>query len=298
MGTINQLSAEWEQWIVDNIARGVPLPALIEEMVKNNFDLLFATTAVAQRAPDLAGLDIVHPAQPYRFPVPTGFEQHYVGYRYEPSRIAAGNRIDIDGHTVRVLGRIAEPDVVVFENVLSAEECDQLIALSKPKLKRSTIVDNQTGSEEIIDTRSSEGTYFLRSENAFVARLEKRLAQLMGVPVDNGEGLQILRYGVGAEYQPHYDFFSPENPGSAVHLQKGGQRTASLVMYLNDVDVGGETIFPDIGFSVAPRKGGAVYFSYCDSRGLLDRMTLHGGAPVRAGEKWIATNWVRQQAYQ
>ena len=56
MGTSTQLTPEWEQWIVDNIARGVPLPALIEEMVKNNFDLMFATTAVAQRAPDFAAI--------------------------------------------------------------------------------------------------------------------------------------------------------------------------------------------------------------------------------------------------
>jgi prolyl 4-hydroxylase len=297
MGTSTQLTPEWEQWIVDNIARGVPLPALIEEMVKNNFDLMFATTAVAQRAPDFAAIDLAQATQPFQYPIPAGFEQHYVGYCYDRKRIASGNQIEIDGHIVKVLGRIAEPDIVIFENVLTAAECDELIKLSTPKLTRSTIVDDQTGAAGIVDSRSSEGTYFLRGENTFVARIEKRLAKLIDMPVDNGEGLQILHYRTGAEYRPHYDFFSPENPGSAVHLAKGGQRVATLVMYLSDVDEGGETIFPEIGFSVAPRKGGAVYFSYCDTESRLDRATLHGGAPVTVGEKWIATHWVRQGAY-
>ena len=68
----------------------------------------------------------------------------------------------------------------------------------------------------------------------------------------------------------------------------------SLVMYLNDVEDGGETIFPEIGFSVIPRRGHAVYFAYCNSRNQGDPLTLHGGAPVRRGEKWIATKWLRQ----
>jgi prolyl 4-hydroxylase len=67
-------------------------------------------------------------------------------------------------------------------------------------------------------------------------------------------------------------------------------------MYLNNVDAGGETTFPDIGLAVAARKGG--YFSYCDSQENLDRRTLHRGAPVNRGEKWIATHWLRRGVYQ
>ena len=111
---------------------------------------------------------------------------------------------------MRVLARLAAPDVVVLGNVLSAAECDELIALSKPKLKRSAIVDPQTGAEEVMALRGSEGTYFLRGENAFVKRIERRLSALLDIPEENGEGVQILHYGIGAEYKPHYDFFSPE----------------------------------------------------------------------------------------
>lgn len=294
------LTPEWEQWIISNIERGVPLTSLIEEMVRKSFDLVTATSAVMDRAPgsslansEQLGAIAVHA---YKYPIPAGFEAHY-DYRYTPSRIADGNVIDIDGHQVRVVARLAEPEIVVFEKLLSDDECDQLIALSTPKLKPSTIVENQTGIEKVISERTSEGAFFLRNENELVGKLEKRLARVMNFPVENGEGIQILHYVKGAEYRPHYDFFAPENPGSAVHMRQGGQRVATLVMYLNNVEAGGETIFPEIDFSVAPRKGSAVFFAYCDTAGNLDRFTLHGGAPVVSGEKWIATKWVRQRVY-
>lgn len=297
MGSVTQLTADWEKWIISNIERGVPLAALIEEMVKKDFDLLFATETVARFAPELAGVDVQQLHRDYLFPIPEGFEQHYIGFEAEPSRIAAENSLVIDGHAIKATARIGKPDVVVLENVLTAAECDELIALSQPKLTRSTIVDHQTGAEEVMALRGSDGTYFLRGENKLVARIEQRLSKLVGVPTENGEGVQILRYGIGAEYKPHYDFFLPESPGSAKHMEKGGQRIATLIIYLNDVESGGSTIFPELDFAVFPRKGGAVYFSYCDSQTRLDRMTLHGGTPVQSGEKWIATLWYRQRPY-
>lgn len=302
MDSSMDISPDWEQWIVSSIQNGVPLTALIEEMVHKDIDLVTATNAVMQRAP---GSLLANSAQlgtmtlhVYKYPIPPGYEAHYDDYQYRNESADSDNLVNIDGHRVRILGRMREPQIIIYGNVLSPEECDQLIALSKPRLKPSTIVENETGEEKVIGDRTSEGTFFHREENAFIRKIETRLAKLMGLPIENGEGIQILHYVKGAEYKPHYDFFAPENSGSAVHMQKGGQRVATLVMYLNDVESGGETIFPEIDFSVAPRKGSAVFFSYCDDTGKLDRLTLHGGTPVKRGEKWIATKWVRQNAYQ
>jgi prolyl 4-hydroxylase len=277
MGTITHLSAEWEQWIAINIGRAVPAAVLVEEMVKNDFDLSFAMTAVAQ---------LVSAANSNE------------GAYKNSSRNTWGNRIEIDHHTVGVVTRVSAPEVVVLEHVLTDAECDALIDLSRPKLSRSTTVDPATGGYKVIAARSSEGTFFLRGENTLVTSIEKRLSVLTGMPIENGEGLQILHYGVEGEYQPHFDYFEPKEAGSAAHLRRGGQRVSTLIMYLNNVDAGGETIFPDIGLAVAARKGGGVYFSYCDSQENLDRRTLHGGAPVKRGEKWIATHWLRQGVYQ
>jgi prolyl 4-hydroxylase len=119
----------------------------------------------------------------------------------------------------------------------------------------------------------------------------------MNLPVENGEGLQILHYHTGGQYTPHYDYFAPSDPGSATHIANGGQRVSSLVMYLNDVEDGGATVFPELRLTVGPKKGSGVYFEYCNSRNELDPLSLHGGTPVLKGEKWVATKWMRQGRY-
>jgi len=277
MAGITHLSTEWDQWIVLNIGRGVGTAQLTEDMVKNGFDRGFAESAVAICRSQFASTAVQ----------PSG----------DGSRLASANHIDIAGHRLTVVARIESPAVSIINNALTSEECDELVGLCRSKLTRSTTVDSVTGAEGVIRDRSSEGTYFMRGENALVSRIERRLAELTSTPIENGEGLQILHYAAGAEYKPHFDFFDPEHAGSATHLDKGGQRVSTTILYLNDVEAGGATIFPEISLSVTPRKGSAVYFSYVGTDGSLDRLTLHGGAPVTSGEKWIATKWVRQRAH-
>ena len=139
--------------------------------------------------------------------------------------------------------------------------------------------------------RSSEGTFFYVNESPFIARLDRRIGELMRWPVENGEGLQILHYREGGEYRPHYDYFDPDEAGSASHIAKGGNRVATLVVYLATCESGGGTVFPDLGVEVAPIKGSAVFFSY--DRPHPDTKTLHGGSPVTLGEKYVATKWMR-----
>jgi prolyl 4-hydroxylase len=172
-----------------------------------------------------------------------------------------------------------------------------LIRLSSIKLQRSTIVDPQTGVHTVIEDRSSYGTFFAVNETAFIAQLDRRIAEVMHMPIENGEGLQILNYKLGGEYKTHFDYFPSADPGSAAHIAKGGQRVSTLVIYLNDVECGGETIFPNMHMSVIPKKGSAVYFEYCNSLGQVDPSSLYGGTPVVVGEKWIATKWMRQKRY-
>ena len=109
---------------------------------------------------------------------------------------------------------------------------------------------------------------------------------------ESGEGLQVLHYLPGAEYKPHHDYFDPAKAGTPSIVARGGQRVGTLVMYLNAPDKGGGTTFPDVALAVAPIKGNAVFFSY-DRPHPITR-TLHGGAPVIAGEKWVATKWLRE----
>ena len=94
--------------------------------------------------------------------------------------------------------------------------------------------DPLIGREEIIQDRSCSGTFFNLNENAIIASLDQRISRLMNLPIENGEGLQILNYQVGGEYKPHFDFFPPQDASSAHHLSMGGQRVSTLVIYLNE----------------------------------------------------------------
>lgn len=214
-----------------------------------------------------------------------------------PEPALAGGVLSVWAHDrqVQVLAQMASPRVVVFGGLLAPEECDELIALARSRLTRSETVVNETGGSEVNAARTSEGMFFQRGEYPLCERIEARLAALLNWPVNHGEGLQLLRYGVGAEYRPHHDYFDPSQPGTPSILARGGQRLASVVMYLNTPDAGGATTFPDVGFEVAAQRGNAVFFSY--DRPDPATKTLHGGAPVQAGEKWVATKWLREGVF-
>jgi prolyl 4-hydroxylase len=204
--------------------------------------------------------------------------------------------INVGDRKISVLSTMTNPNIVVFGNVLSDEECDALIAAAKPRLARSLTVATKTGGEELNVDRTSNGMFFKRDENEVVKTVEHRLAVLADWPVENGEGLQILHYRPGAEYKPHYDYFDPNEPGTPTILKRGGQRVATIIMYLSEPEKGGATVFPDVQFDVAPKRGNAVFFSY--NRAHPSSKSLHGGAPVIAGEKWIATKWLRERRFE
>ncbi len=214
----------------------------------------------------------------------------------EPDLAGSPLYLDAGDRQVHVLQAMVSPRIVVFGNLLSDEECEQMIALARPRLARSLTVATRTGGEEVNDDRTSNGMFFQRGETPLVARIEARLARLLNWPVENGEGLQILHYRPGAEYKPHYDYFEPTEPGTPSILRRGGQRVATVVMYLSEPERGGGTTFPDVQLEVAPKRGNAVFFSY--DRPHPSTRTLHGGAPVLAGEKWIATKWLREQRFE
>jgi prolyl 4-hydroxylase len=200
-----------------------------------------------------------------------------------------------DGHRVRVLTTMKHPRVVVFGGLLTDAECETLMSQAKPRLLRSETVQNETGGSEVNDSRTSDGMFFERGETPLIDRLEKRIAELLHWPLNHGEGLQVLRYRPGAEYKPHHDYFDPVHSGTPRILERGGQRVGTLVVYLNTPDGGGATTFPDVGLEVAPVRGNAVFFSY--DRPHVSTKTLHGGAPVTAGEKWVATKWLREGVF-
>jgi prolyl 4-hydroxylase len=282
--TIQTVTPELRSWLIAQAEAGHTAPAILKSMTDAGWDEDVAAQALEATLREHLNEAAVRQGLPSAVPVP------------DPGLDESPVHIDVGDRQVQVLMAMASPRIVVFGNLLSPEECDALIAAARPRMARSLTVATRTGGEEVNDDRTSHGMFFQRGENAVASVLEERIARLVRWPVENGEGLQILHYRPGAEYKPHYDYFAPAEPGTPTILQRGGQRVATLVIYLSEPEKGGGTVFPDVHLEVAPRRGNAVFFSY--ERPHPSTRTLHGGAPVIAGEKWIATKWLREREFK
>ncbi|XP_027119341.1 prolyl 4-hydroxylase 1-like isoform X1 [Coffea arabica] len=197
------------------------------------------------------------------------------------------------------------PRIILLHSFLSPEECDYLRAIALPRLQISTVVDAKTGKGIKSNVRTSSGMFLSHEERSFpmIQAIEKRMSVYSQVPVENGELIQVLRYEKNQFYKPHHDYFS-----DTFNLKRGGQRVATMLMYLSDNVEGGETYFPMAGtgecscggkmvkgLCIKPAKGDAVLFWSMGLDGESDPNSIHGGCEVLGGEKWSATKWMREK---
>ena len=273
------ITPKLRRWIVEQARSGQTPEAVLAAMRASGWDEDVAVEAMELTLRDVLAEQGLPPPVPVPAPDLAG----------SPSTLRAHDR------DVQVLMQMNAPRVVVFGDLLSAGECAQLIELARPRLARSETVQQATGGTEVNAARTSRGMFFRRGETELVARIERRIAALVNWPLEHGEPIQVLHYQPGAQYEPHYDYFDPAQPGTPAILRRGGQRVGTLVMYLNTPARGGGTTFPAVGLEVGATTGNAVFFSY--DRPHPATKTLHGGAPVLEGEKWVATKWLRERAF-
>jgi prolyl 4-hydroxylase len=172
-----------------------------------------------------------------------------------------------------------QPVVDLIENFLTHEECDQLIALAEPKVTRSNVVSPQTGKYVPDPSRTSESMYFNKGENDLVKRIERKAAAVSGLPVENLEGLQVVRYKHGQFYKHHFDYFAEDN----AEIKTRGQRVLTIFGYLNTLpeeETGGGTDFPEIKHTFKPVKGSAALWHNVDENGKTDPRVLHAGQTI------------------
>ena len=181
----------------------------------------------------------------------------------------------------------ASPDVRLVPQIFTPEECEFLIARSKPRLQASLVVDPQTGVQVPNPVRTSHSAvYPLMAESPAIRALNVRLAAASGTAVAQGEPLQVLRYEPGQEYRPHIDAIADVD----------NQRILTFLVYLNDDYAGGETEFLATGLKVKGAKGDGLLFRNADPGGRPDPNAKHAGLPVTSGEKYLASRWIRARS--
>ncbi|CAI5939811.1 unnamed protein product [Closterium sp. NIES-64] len=196
-----------------------------------------------------------------------------------------------------------KPRAFLFPQFLSEAECDYIVNYSRPRMERSTVLSN-SGKSVQDSIRTSDGSFIVKYENPVIRRIEERVAAWTFLPIENQEAMQVLRYRDGQEYGAHWDYIDPVKAPTP-----GGPRYATVLMYLSNVEKGGETAFPESeedtvvkddswsdcgkkGIAAKPRKGDALLFFSLHPDTSFDRSSLHAGCPVLAGEKWSATKWI------
>lgn len=190
------------------------------------------------------------------------------------------------------------PRVVLEKRFLSEAEVLGLLNLAEGKYTRAGVVSNETGETVIDAHRTGEYAMLGPSPDAMTKAIEERIANVTGTRIVQGEGIQIIRYGKGDEYKPHYDWFDPSAQNSIKQLKLGGQRIATVILYLKMPEEGGETEFTEIKppLKVKPESGDALFFWNLDAYGNGEVLATHAGRPPIKGDKIIATRWLRQRA--
>jgi prolyl 4-hydroxylase len=175
---------------------------------------------------------------------------------------------------------------------------DMVINLAAPLVQRSQIVDASSGEVRADPMRtSSHVTFGPRQHDHVLDALERCISRVCGMPALNGEFLQILRYRLGEEFRPHVDYFNESAAGAYRSLADGGQRAKTVLMYLNDDYTGGSTSFPRLQLDVRGGRGDMLHFHNLGADRLGHRDSLHAGTPVKSGEKWLLSQWIRSQSY-
>jgi len=208
------------------------------------------------------------------------------------------------------------PRAFRLRRVLSHEECDDVVARARGGVRRSTVIDSQTGVAKVDSIRTSKHTFLMREDDV-VRKVYERLSEVTLLPWTHNEDMQVLSYAETETYKPHEDVGEDGSVSGEQLSRDGGLRVATALLYLNDPEEGGETAFPDAEWidpseaegvewsacaknrvAMKPKKGDGLLFWSVHPDGKIDHRAMHTGCPVVRGEKWTATVWVHARPYK
>ncbi|XP_054901728.1 prolyl 4-hydroxylase subunit alpha-3 isoform X2 [Poeciliopsis prolifica] len=185
-----------------------------------------------------------------------------------------------------------QPHVELYHDFLTDTEADDIKKLAQPGLKRSVVAAGE--KQETADYRISKSAWLKGSEGSTVERLDRRISVVTGLNVTHpyGEFLQVVNYGIGGHYEPHFDHAT--SPSSPVFKLRSGNRMSTFMIYLSSVESGGSTAFIYANFSVPVVEKAAIFWWNLHRNGQGDEDTLHAGCPVLIGDKWVANKWIHE----
>jgi len=188
------------------------------------------------------------------------------------------------------------PHIGILAGFAPTELCAHLIERAAPRIEPAGVTDRRSGAFSMDRARTNGSAQVKLFDMGFpLLLLRARMARLLGLAPAQCEPMNVLRYLPGECFAAHHDYFDPAEPGFATEISGGGQRIATLLVYLNADYSGGETAFPLAGIRRRAATGDALFFFNVDAAGAPDPATLHEGCPTRTGKKWVLSQWVRDR---
>ena len=279
------IPVDWRQWLLFNRERGCTREGMIEQAVCRGFSVqaieavlaLPAEASGADMAPPQASADALPPQEASLSGGP-GWLQWFEAPLTRPEHRPRAWRLDTP------LAQVYE--IPAF---LSPQECLDLMAAIDQKLVPSTVTHGDSSY------RTSRTCHLRGADAGLAAQLDQRLADLLGVDPLLSEPLQGQRYDPGEYFKEHTDWFAPGTEEFATHTSAGGQRTWTVMIYLNSVTLGGQTCFKRLGRCFTPVQGLALAWNNLMADGTPNPFTLHEAMPVEQGSKWVITKWFRAE---
>ncbi|XP_055943211.1 prolyl 4-hydroxylase subunit alpha-1-like [Argiope bruennichi] len=187
-----------------------------------------------------------------------------------------------------------DPFICMFHDVISDKDIELFKQIALPLLERATVTNPKSGVLETATYRVSKSAWLKDVVHPRIAHASQVVKDITGLETSTAEELHIINYGIGGHYEPHYDFKKKGEADGFAHLGTGN-RIATWIYYLSDVDAGGATVFPKVGVSVKPRKGSAAFWYNLRQNGEGDLNTIHAACPVLSGSKWVGNKWLHEK---
>uniref|UniRef100_A0A4W5NWV2 procollagen-proline 4-dioxygenase n=2 Tax=Hucho hucho TaxID=62062 RepID=A0A4W5NWV2_9TELE len=198
------------------------------------------------------------------------------------------------------------PYIVRYHDIISHSEIEKVKELAKPRLRRATVHDPLTGklttAQYRVSKRTGDGHCRTVAGNVCVfvslfGIVDGYISNINDLTIPFCFALQVANYGVGGQYEPHFDFGRKDEPDAFKELGTGN-RVATWLFYMSDVAAGGATVFPDVGAVVWPKKGTAVFWYNLFPSGEGDYSTRHAACPVLVGNKWVSNKWIHERGQE
>ncbi|KAI4458947.1 prolyl 4-hydroxylase alpha subunit [Holotrichia oblita] len=170
-----------------------------------------------------------------------------------------------------------DPQILIFHDVMADHEIATIKALARPHFQRAIVQNFTTGTSKTANYRISKTAWLIKTIHEHIKDVVQRVGDMTGLTIKSAEDLQVVNYGIGGHYEPHYDFAKKE---------EFGNRIATVLFYMSDVAQGGTTAFVNLKVAVRPKKGTAVFWYNLHSSGEGDSRTLHAACPILTGSKW------------